>query len=245
MDEKKFEAARNKIIGKTLKRDGIGTLKEKTVHAVLKNYYAPDEKMHEVPVGNYVADIYTGNAIMEIQNGNFYKIRTKLDAFLEKYPVTIVYPIPHNKWLIWIDEETGELSPKRKSPLTGNAYRAFPELYRIKSYLKNERLRFIFPLVDMEEYRLLNGWSKDRKKGSCRYDRIPIALYDEVVIEKKEDYLQFLPKELPEKFTSQDLSKSAKISAKTAGMVMHILTYLKITEQIGKKGRAYLYQMTE
>lgn len=97
MDEKKFEAARNKIIGKTLKRDGIGTLKEKTVHAVLKNYYAPDEKMHEVPVGNYVADIYTGNAIMEIQNGNFYKIRTKLDAFLEKYPVTIVYPIPHNK----------------------------------------------------------------------------------------------------------------------------------------------------
>ena len=176
---------------------GRGEDMEKTVHAVLKHYYSPDENTHEVAVGNYVADIFDGKSIWEIQNGNFYKIRAKLDAFLAQYPVTIIFPIPHHKWLIWIDEETGELSPKRKSPLTGNAYRAFPELYRIKSYLANERLRFIFPLVDMEEYRLLNGWSKDRKKGSHRYDRIPIGLFDEVRIETRADYLQFLPDGLP------------------------------------------------
>ena len=137
MDRERFEAAKNKVIGKEREREGIGTLKEKTVHAVLKNYYAPDEKMQEVLVGNYVADICTGQSILEIQNGNFYKMRAKLDAFLGEYPVTIIYPIPHIKWLIWIDEETGELSPRRKSPLTGSAYRAFPELYRIKNYLKN------------------------------------------------------------------------------------------------------------
>ena len=109
MDEKRFEEAKNKIIGKSKNREGIGTLKEKTVHAVLKYYYAPDEKMHEVPIGHYVADIYTGKAILEIQNGNFYKMRSKLDAFLKEYPVTIIYPIPHKKWIIWMDEETGEL----------------------------------------------------------------------------------------------------------------------------------------
>lgn len=43
-------------------------------------------------------------------------MRRKLDAFLKIYPVTIVYPIPHVKWLSWIDEESGEMSPKRKSP---------------------------------------------------------------------------------------------------------------------------------
>ncbi len=243
MDEKRFETAKKKIIGQAREREGIGTLREKTLHAVLKHYYAPDENMHEVPIGPYVADIYTGDAILEIQNGNFYKIRTKLDVFLAQYPVTVIYPIPHCKWLVWVDEETGELSPRRKSPLTGSAYRAFPELYRIKSYLPNENLHFIFPLVDMEEYRLLNGWSKDRKKGSCRYDRIPLALYDEVVVAKKEDYLQFLPEGLPQDFTVKDLSKAAKIPVKTAGMAMNILTFLNITEQTGKKGHAYVYRI--
>lgn len=242
MNQKRFEAARNKIVGMPREREGIGTLKEKTLHAVLKNYYAPDEKMHEVPIKNYVADIFTGNAVYEIQNGNFYKIRAKLDVFLAEYPVTVIYPIPHYKWLIWIDEGTGEFSPRRKSPLTGSAYGAFAELYRIKNYLKNERLHFIFPLIDMEEYRLLNGWSKDRKKGSCRYDRIPVALFDEVVIEKREDYLQFLPETLPEVFTVKDLSQTAKIPLKAAGITLHILTYLDITEKTGKLGRAYLYR---
>lgn len=243
MDEKRFEAARSKIIGKYRERAGIGTLQEKTVHAVLKNYYAPDENTHEVPVGNYVADIFDGESVWEIQNGNFYKMRAKLDAFLEQYPVTIVYPIPHHKWLIWIDEETGELSSKRKSPLTGSAYRAFPELYRIKSYLKNEKLHFIFPLIDVEEYRLLDGWSKDRKKGSHRYDRIPVGLFDEVAIEKREDYLQFLPEKLPDPFTSKDLAKTAKIPMKTAGITLHILTMLDLTEVVGKRGHAYLYRL--
>jgi len=51
MDEKRFETAKKKIIGQTREREGIGTLKEKTLHAVLKHYYAPDENMHEVPIG--------------------------------------------------------------------------------------------------------------------------------------------------------------------------------------------------
>ena len=86
MDEKRFEAAKNKIIGKTREKTSIGTFREKTVHAVLKHYYAPDENTHEVAVGNYVADIFDGESIWEIQNGNFYKIRAKLDAFLKHTP---------------------------------------------------------------------------------------------------------------------------------------------------------------
>lgn len=240
-----FESARNKIIGNTRERIGIGTLQEKTVHAVLKHYYAADEEEHEIPVNGYVADIYRNGQIIEIQNGNFYKMRSKLEVFLKDYEVTVVYPIPHIKWLIWIDEESGELTPRRKSPVTGNAYKAFAELYRIKSFLKRENLHFRFPLIDIEEYRLLNGWSRDRKKGSCRYDRIPLALFDEVVIERREDYLQFLPIDLPDAFTSKDLARTAKIPAQVASQTLHILTYLDITQQIGKNGRLYVYQIAE
>lgn len=31
-------------------------------------------------------------------------------------------------------------------------------------FLKDPNIRFKFVLVNMEEYRLLNGWSRDKKK---------------------------------------------------------------------------------
>lgn len=68
-------------------------------------------------------------------------------------------------------------------------------------FLKDPNIRFKFVLVNMEEYRLLNGWSHDKKKGSTRYDRIPTDLIEEVEIRQPEDYLQFVPYELEEPFT--------------------------------------------
>ena len=44
MDDKRFEEIRNKVIGVERERYGIGTLKEKTLHAILKDYYAPDKQ---------------------------------------------------------------------------------------------------------------------------------------------------------------------------------------------------------
>lgn len=95
-----------------------------------------DEEKQEIPIENCVADIFSDGGIMEIQTRQFNKMRNKLSAFLPLYPVTIVYPIPREKWIIWIDEESGELSRKRKSPAKGNVYLAFIELYKIKMYLK-------------------------------------------------------------------------------------------------------------
>lgn len=245
IDEKRFEQAKNRVIGINRERLGIGTLSEKTTHAVLKNYYAPDSDMHEIPIENYVADIYTGTEIIEIQSRSFNTMRKKLNAFLPLYPVTIVYPIPHVKWLAWIDEETGEVSPKRKSPKKGNAYQAFIELYKIRSFLSNENLKFRFDLIDMEEYRLLNGWSRDKKRGSDRYDRIPQRLVEEVCIDRREDYMQFIPYDIKEPFTTKDFAKSAKIPVHLAQTVLLILYDLKIVERIGKQGNLYLYHIFE
>lgn len=245
IDEKRFETAKNKIIGIERQRQGIGTLSEKTVHAVMKYYYAPDEDMHEIPIENFVADIYTGSEIVEIQTRSFNAMRKKLEVFLPLYPVTIVYPIPHIKWLSWIDETTGEVSPKRKSPKKGNAYQAFIELYKIRPFLKNENLKFRFALINMEEYRLLNGWSRDKKKGSSRYDRIPVEFEEEVCIDRKEDYMQFIPYDIQEPFTTKDFAKYAKIPAGLAGTVLLILTDLDVVVRTGKKGNNYLYEIQE
>lgn len=245
MDTKRFEECKNNFISTARKRYGIGTLQEKTVHGILKDYYAPDKEMQEIPINGYVADIFTGKEIIEIQTANFNKMRDKLDRFLPEYPVTIVYPIPHIKWLSWMDEETGECSALRKSPVKGNVYKAFFELYKIKPYLSNPNLKLCFPLLDIEEYRLLNGYSKDRKKGSCRFDRIPVAMVDEVRFDRIEDYLQLIPYDIKEPFTVADFAKAVKIKNHEAGKVLHILNYLNIIDRCGKEGRAYAYRVVE
>ena len=244
-DKKQFEAARNKIIGIQRERHGIGTLSEKTVHAVLKNYYAPDEDTQEIPIENYVADIYADGEIIEIQTRNFNTMRNKLQAFLPLYPVTIVYPVPNEKWIIWIDEESGELSQKRKSPVKGNIYSVFRELYRIKMFLKNPNLHLRVVLLNMEEYRLLNGWSSDKKKGSSRYDRIPTELVKEITIDCLQDYLQFLPYDLPEEFTTADFAKKVRITEALSRTALNILHYAGVAERVGKNGNSYVYRVVE
>jgi len=245
INQDKFELARQKVIGSDRQRLGIGTLSEKTVHAILKNYYEPDEDKQEIPIENFVADIYANGEIIEIQTRQFNKLRDKLQTFLSLYPVTIVYPIPREKWLIWIDETTGQLSNKRKSPVKGNPYMAFVELYKIKMFLKNPNLRLHLVLIDMEEYRLLNGWSKDKKKGSTRYDRIPTQLVEEIEINCLADYMQFVPYELEEDFTTKDFAKAAHIPTQLAQTVLNILYYVGTVERTGKEGRSYLYSVRD
>lgn len=241
-DKLLFHEICEKVIREERKRLGIGTLSEKTVHAVLKNYLVPKPEYHEQKCEGYVADILYEGEIIEIQTANFNVLRRKLDAFLPKYDVTICYPIPATKWIYWIDEETGELSPKRKSSKKGNYYQAFKELYRIKSYLTHPHLHIRLLMIDMEEYRLLNGWSKDKKKGSSRYDRIPIDLIEDFQINSVADYKALVPDTLPETFISEEYRKETKLTLNRAQTALNILTSLHILERVGKRGRSILYK---
>lgn len=243
MDAERFEKVKSDIVGNMRQGSSIGTYKEKTLHAVLKDYYAPSKDMQEYPIDGYVADIYTGFEIWEIQTGSFAPMRGKLQCFLPNHPVTIVCPIPRIKYLSWINEETGECSKPRKSTVKGSVYRAFYELYKIKPFLDDPNLRFCFPYLEIREYRLLNGWSKDKKKGSCRYDRIPVSLLDEVNLRCKEDYLQLIPDGLTEPFTAREFGKAVKERKETAARVLHILHYLNLVERCGKSGHSYLYKV--
>ena len=245
MDKQLFQKACNEVIGQQIGMNGIGTLSEKTVHSVLKNYLAPDPSHHEIKVGRFVADIYNENGIIEIQTRSFDKLRRKLQDFLSYAPVTIVYPIPSTKWIRWINPQSGEISPPRKSPKRGKPYSIFPELYKIKNYLTNPNLNLQIVLMDLEEYRFLDGWSKDHKKGSTRCDRIPIELIDEISIRSLEDYQFLVPDTLTETFTSRDYKKETGISLSHAQTALNILTYVGATHRVGKKGNAYLYQRTD
>ena len=241
IDKQLFSQACNEMIGKLQGQNGIGTLREKTIHSVLKYYYAPDSSYHEIKIGPYVADICVDGEIFEVQTRNFNTMRNKLQYFLQEHDVTIIYPVAHTKWISWLDMETGALSPKRKSPKTGTQYQIIPELYKIKMFIHNPRLHFIISLIDVEETRYLNGWSYNKKRGSSRMDGIPVDIYDEVRIDSMADYLKFLPDTLPEKFTSKDFGKAAKIPQQRAGTLLNVLLETGVVVKIGKEGRSYLY----
>lgn len=97
VDKQLFSEACYKMIGALQGQKGIGTLREKTIHSVLKYYYAPNPIYHEIKIGAYVADICIDGEIFEVQTRNFNTMRNKLDFFLEQHEVTIIYPVAHIK----------------------------------------------------------------------------------------------------------------------------------------------------
>lgn len=242
MNKQLFSVKLDESMGQTPESGGIGTLGEKTVHSVLKNYYCPDSANQEIKVGSFVADIRTDDGIMEIQTRGFNKLRKKLAVFLQIAPVTIVYPVHNIKWIRWVNSHTGEISPPRKSPKPGSPYLIFQELFWIKDFLLDPNLRLKIVMMNLEEYRLLNGWSKDKKKGSTRSDRIPTELVQEISISCPEDYRQLIPAGLPEKFTSLDFKKTSGLSRSASQTALNILLHVGIVDRIGKKGNSYLYK---
>ena len=243
MDDDSFTKAYNKGIGIYQDKKCIGVLGEKKLHSILKYYIEPDTFYHEIKINNFYADIYKDKMIYEIQTSSFNKLRTKLTSFLTNYNVTIIYPIAYNKWICWINDKDGTISKKRKSPKKGSYFDSFKELYKIKMYLKNERLSIKLFLIDLNEYRILNGWSEDLKKGSSRYERIPIKIYSSLSLTQKEDYLYFIPANLNQPFSVKQYADNMKINKKLAGIVLNILNHLDLIHISDKKRNAYLYKL--
>lgn len=245
MDSQRFAQVCERVTGGERRSAGIGTLGEKTLHAVLKYYYEPYEESHETKVGGYVADIVGEHGVIEIQTRGFDRLRKKLGVFLSAATVTVVYPIPRTKWLLWIDADTGEVSGKRKSPKTGAPWDAFYELYKIKSLLTHPNLRILLVLLDVEEYRRLDGWSRDKKKGSTRCERIPVALVEEIELNCTQDYRRMIPEGLTGPFTVKDFRQASRLGDRAAGTALNVLRWVGAVTCVGKRGNAFVYQRAE
>ena len=83
---------------------------------------------------------------------------------------------------------------------------------------------------------------RSKKRGASRYDRIPIALKEELVVASAEDYRFFIPDDLPECFTSKDFQKVSKLTLPKAQTALNILNYIEVVERVGKKGNSYIYK---
>ena len=153
MDKLSFMRAQAAVLGEGIERAGIGTLSERALHRILKLAAEPNEEFHEKKILGSVADIANAHGIIEIQTRAFERLVPKLSKFLAEHSVEVLYPIARQKRLHWINPETGEISPPRKSPKMGKPSDAFFELYKIRAFLGHENFAVRLVLLDMEEYR--------------------------------------------------------------------------------------------
>ncbi len=240
--------------------EGIGQLNEKRLHSIIKRYICPDESGHEIKLDTlvlpkedkktggrrvkYVADVLIEDCIYEVQTGSFYPMRQKIKYYLENtdYNIIVVHPLSAEKWVSWIDETSGDVSKKHRSPKKERAIDIAKELYWLLDYLDDPRLNIYVMLLSVEEYRLLNGWDRSRKRGSERYELIPTELCDIVKLELPEDYALLLPSDVPTEFTVPEYSKLSGLRGRAAYSAVKVLLRLGFVSEIGTRGRAKLYR---
>lgn len=242
MDKQRFESALHYVQNSAHIQNGIGTLHEKTMHAVLKKYFEPYSDNHETKIGDYVADIVGEHGIIEIQTRAFERLNKKLAVFLEYARTTVVYPVSVCNTICRIDEN-GEIM-RRKSPVTGSMLTLFDELYKICAHLKSERLRICVMLVKTDEYRKVCS-RKQSRKGFMRLERVPTELVDEIYIDCPSGFAAFFPDNLKSPYTCAEYAAETGINQDTARLMLYTFTKADIINRVGKRGNAYLYTLPD
>lgn len=245
MDRERFEAACRAVSEEGREARGIGTLGEKTLHAVLKRYIEPDVSKHEIKIGGFYADIADSGRITEIQTGSFYPLCKKLDQMLVSYKVTVVHPIAVNRYICWLDPSGGALVSRRKSPRKGRIYDVLRQLYYIRDMLCDPGLSIKLVLIDLEEYRLLDGYGESRKGRATKYEKIPVSLLDEIDFTDRRDYMMLLPPSLPDLFTAKELASCLGVSSFVSYLAIKVFLETGCIAPAGKIGRSAAYRICD
>ena len=225
---------------------GVGTLAEKTVHAVLKHCCAPYADSREVSIGGYIADAVGEEGIIEIQTAGFCRMRKKLAVFLSACPVTVVWPCVERLWLRTVDS-FGEAGPRRRSPKRQIPAGLFRELYGLGELVGSPGLRFKVVRLEAEE---LRSAEKVRRKGHWpgyeKIDRYPIALLGEVDIGSPDELWKLLPEtpeQFPEEMTAAEFSACTGLGTDIGRMALKVFCRCGLAEETGKRGRARVYAL--
>lgn len=242
-ERERFERARKTaLLSWDDKRGAIGIYAEKLLHSTLKYFYQEDPMLHEVKLPHgAVADCMADDVAVEIQTGSAYPLARKLTRYRSAgMRVRVVLPVIARKSVSWMHPETGEVTAPRKSPKVGRVYDALRELSFLREYWGEDGILFDILLMDVLEYRLLNGWDKSGKRGSRRAERYPLCLAERYQLGEKADFSLFVPETLTEPFAAEDYRRQTRLTPLRAGYAVKALCDAGILDR-EKKGRCYFY----
>ena len=222
-------------------RYGIGTYKEKKLHLILKKYFEPDTRLHEVPYCGFICDVKRDDLITEVQTTGLRTMGRKLAAFLPECRVRIVFPIITEKRIVWVNPEDGTVSEGKKSPKKENGFRLLSELLYISDFLSDEKLTVTAVYLRADEYRMLNGWSRDRKKGAEKLQTVPTELLEIEDFSPGVDVSLFLGQLPFDTFTRAEFSKATGLRGRALWSALKLLREQGAVAEAGEGKRPVVY----
>ena len=185
---------------------GIGTLRERPLHAELKRRYARPGDGIEVAVDGFVIDLVRDDRLIEIQTRGFSSARRKFTTLLDRgHRLLVVHPIAVDTWITKVGDE-GELLSRRRSPRHGAACDVFAELVNVAPLLGHPGLELELVLIEMEELRRHAPDGPWRRRGWTVVERRLLDVVDQRVVRDVADLSALLPPDLPDPFTTAELA---------------------------------------
>jgi hypothetical protein len=217
---------------------------EYSLHSEIKRWYMGSGDELEVKVDDFIVDVLRGKLLIEIQTGNFSAIKKKLIKLLRnRNQVRLVYPIAKLKWIVHVSR-SGEFVRRRKSPKKGKLTDLFYELVHAPSLIKDRNFSLEVLLIEEEEVRCNDGRGSWRRRGVSVKDRKLLNVFDRIVFENNQDFLEFLPEELNGHFTNKVLAQKLGISVRLAQKITYCLRRMGAISIAGKKHKELLFQVS-
>jgi hypothetical protein len=225
----------------------IGTLAEKSLHASLKARYTQPGDMLECDLDGYVIDILrrapdeaAPYQCIEIQTRSLVKIKPKLLALLDDYPIQVVYPIAHERYIVRVDQH-GVIRSRRKSPKRGTVFQLFTELVSFPRLVRHPHFSLEVLLICEEELWLDNGQGSWRRKHWSIYDRRLLDVVQAIPLSTPADFAMLLPTNLPPVFDSQELASAIHQPRYIAQKMAFCLREMGTLQVLAKRGNALIY----
>ena len=217
---------------------------ETSLHDSVKRLYSKPGDLIEERVDGYLIDIVRGSTLIEIQTRGFSAIRKKLENLVENHKIHLVHPISERKWIVRLNKQRDKIS-RRRSPRKGRMEDLFLELVYMPTILKEPNFSLEVILVHSEEELINDGKGSWRRKYWSVHDKRLLCMLEGHLFNETRDFQRLLPTNLPEKFTTRDLSTILDLRPYIAQKMAYCLRNMEVIKVVGKKGRAMLYSINE
>ena len=236
------------------KQNAIGELNEGSLHRALKERYAVPGSVTEQSVDGFVADVVIGGRIIEIHTGSFWPLKKKLPRLLECFPVTLVYPVAQDRYIVTMPDGADALAPpdtpirRRKSPKHDSVFAVFDGLTSIPTLLEHPNLSIDVVMTVEEEIRVKdperNGRRRRGRYGRAwtRLDRRLVEVVRTHRLTAMADLFALVDASLPEPFTSLDLTRAMRSPRRRGQQAAFCFREAGVSEVCGKAGNALRYR---